>query len=180
MSDRSFYEVECVVLTTLVAGLVLAWMVRRLSRRRTGLHIGLPIAAAFLVRILAAGAVAQLGFASSLRGGDELVFTGSAKAISKTSFASTAWIDAVTGKLAQGGLQVDVFAAQFKLIDAPDFALRVTQAGITVAGIILLVLAVYELAGARPALIAAWLLALEPSSVFFSTLLHKEALLFLA
>jgi hypothetical protein len=180
MSDRSFYEVECVVLTTLVAGLVLAWMVRRLTRRRPGLHIGIPIAAAFAVRILAASAVSQLGFASALRGGDETIFTQFGRAIGESSFGSDLWTKAVTSGLAQGGLHEDVFAVQFKLLDSPDFALRVTQAGIAVAGLCLLAAAVYDLAGPRAALIAAWLLALEPSNVFFSTLLHKEALVLLA
>ena len=38
----------------------------------------------------------------------------------------------------------------------------------------------YELAGPRPARIAAWLLALEPASIFFSSLLHKEPLMYMA
>ena len=47
-------------------------------------------------------------------------------------------------------------------------------------GILLLAAAVYELAGPRPARIAAWLLALEPANIFFSSLLHKEPLMYLA
>ena len=47
-------------------------------------------------------------------------------------------------------------------------------------GIVLLSAAVYELAGPRPALIAAWILALEPANIFFSSLLHKEPLMYLA
>jgi hypothetical protein len=39
---------------------------------------------------------------------------------------------------------------------------------------------VYELAGARPAVFAMWLLAFEPTSIFFSSLLHKEANMLLA
>ena len=39
---------------------------------------------------------------------------------------------------------------------------------------------VYELAGPRPARIAAWILALEPANIFFSSLLHKEPLMYLA
>jgi hypothetical protein len=49
-----------------------------------------------------------------------------------------------------------------------------------VVGLTLLAAAVYELAGPRPAWIAAWLLALEPTGVFFSGLLHKEPFMFLA
>ncbi len=67
-----------------------------------------------------------------------------------------------------------------KLLDSPDLVLRITQTGIAVAGLVLLATAVYELAGPRAALIAAWLLAFEPSNIFFSTLLHKEPGLLLA
>jgi hypothetical protein len=48
------------------------------------------------------------------------------------------------------------------------------------AGLTLLATAVYDLAGARAARIAAWVLALEPTNVFFSGLLHKESLMLLA
>ena len=49
-----------------------------------------------------------------------------------------------------------------------------------VVGIGLLGAAVYELAGARAARIALWILALEPANIFFSSLLHKEPLMYLA
>ena len=47
-------------------------------------------------------------------------------------------------------------------------------------GVALLSAAVYELAGPGPARIAAWVLALEPANIFFSSLLHKEPLMYLA
>jgi hypothetical protein len=40
--------------------------------------------------------------------------------------------------------------------------------------------AVYELAGSRPAVITAWVLAFEPANVFFSGILHKEPFMFVA
>jgi hypothetical protein len=49
-----------------------------------------------------------------------------------------------------------------------------------VLGIGLLSAAAYELAGGRAARIVAWVLALEPANVFFSSLLHKEPLMYLA
>jgi hypothetical protein len=58
--------------------------------------------------------------------------------------------------------------------------LRVEMITFSVIGLVLLAAAVYELAGARPALIAAWILALEPTNVFFSSLLHKEPLMYMA
>ena len=73
-----------------------------------------------------------------------------------------------------------MIAVQLWALDSPDFVLRIAEIGIAVAGLVLLATAVYELAGPRAALIAAWVLALEPSGIFFSSLLHKESSMLLA
>jgi hypothetical protein len=49
-----------------------------------------------------------------------------------------------------------------------------------VAALLLLATAVYELAGPRAATVTMWLLAFEPSGIFFSSILHKEPLVLLA
>ena len=59
-------------------------------------------------------------------------------------------------------------------------ALRVTQVGIATVGAILILAAVYDLAGGRAARIAAWLIALEPAGIFYNSALHKEPLMELA
>jgi hypothetical protein len=58
--------------------------------------------------------------------------------------------------------------------------LRVEVIAFAVLGIALMAAAVHELAGARPAQVAAWVLALEPANLFFSGILHKEPFMFLA
>jgi hypothetical protein len=58
--------------------------------------------------------------------------------------------------------------------------LRVEMITFSVIGLTLLAAAVYELAGAKAAKVAAWILALEPANVFFSSLLHKEPLMYMA
>ena len=93
----------------------------------------------------------------------------------ETAFGSGEW-----SHLLFSELHVFNLAVQRALLDSPDLALRVTQVGIAVAGLVLLSAAVYELAGARPAVLAMWLLAFEPASIFFSSLLHKEANMLLA
>jgi len=113
--------------------------------------------------------------AQNLRGGDELGFLAHAHSLANQPLSASAWIDTLTTHLYEF-----VFATQFGLFDASDIALRVTQGGLAVVGLGLLAVAVYDLAGPRTAVIVAWLLALDPSSVFFSTLLHKEPLMFLA
>ncbi len=73
-----------------------------------------------------------------------------------------------------------MFAIQIKLADFSPTALRVTQIGIAMLGIVLIVAAVHDLAGPRASRLAAWLLVLEPASIFFNSELHKEPLMELA
>jgi hypothetical protein len=47
-------------------------------------------------------------------------------------------------------------------------------------GIVLIAVAVYDLAGVRASRFAMWLMACEPSNVFFNSALHKEPLMVLA
>jgi hypothetical protein len=175
LTDQQIHDYLAGLLTLAVVGWAVYFMIRWLRRNRSDLGIGVPIALALGLRMLAAIGVTSTGAAASLRGGDEFYFLGVSRAISHTSFPGTQWADALTQRLYEF-----VFAAQIKALDSPDLALRIGQAGIAVAGIVLLAAAVYELAGPRAAVIAAWLLALEPTNVFFSTLLHKEPNLLLA
>jgi hypothetical protein len=69
---------------------------------------------------------------------------------------------------------------QIRLFDSSVLAMRSTMAALSVIGLGLVAAAVYELAGARAARLTAWVLALEPANIFFSTALHKEPLMYLA
>jgi hypothetical protein len=128
-----------------------------------------------MVRLLSAGAVSLTSIGESLRGSDEASFVLLGHEISHAPFASADWTYALAHEL-----QNFVFALQIWTLDSPEFALRVVQVGLSVAGLVLLAAAVYELAGPRAALICAWILALEPTNVFFSSLLHKEPNMLLA
>jgi hypothetical protein len=139
------------------------------------MSIGLPVAAAVIVRALAATGVSLTPFASTLRGGDEPFFVDTARDLAAQSILSEDNLTNLTSDL-----HVWLFGLQFRLMDSPDLALRFVQIGIAVAGLTLLAAAVHELAGPRAALLAAWLLALEPTSIFFSSLLHKEPNMMLA
>jgi hypothetical protein len=52
--------------------------------------------------------------------------------------------------------------------------MRIVQVGIALAGMVLILAAVHDLAGGRAARLAAWLMAFEPASIFFNSALHKE------
>lgn len=173
--DGAIHDGLAALITALLCGYALFILVRVMRRSRPGLRIGAAVAAAVGLRVLAAAAVSLTGFADFLRGGDENFFLGNAHDIAATGFGSSEWLHALTGSLHEF-----VFAVQIGAFDSPDLVLRITQSTIAVAGIALFAVAAYELGGARAATITAWLLALEPSGVFFSSLLHKEPNMFLA
>ena len=174
-TDQTIYDLLAGLATLLLIGYGLFALLRLLGRSRPGLAIGLPIAAAAGLRMFAAAGVSLTSIGAELRGGDEVLFLNEAHVIADSPFASSEWIEALTGELHKFVLAVQVWA-----FDSPEFVLRLGEVGITVTGLVLMATAVYELAGPRAAVVAAWVLALEPSGLFFSSILHKEAPMFLA
>jgi hypothetical protein len=175
LTDQTVHDWLAGLVTLCGVAWLLFLLLRWLRRSRPDLAIGTPIAVAFGLRVFTSIAVSSTGIAQTLRGGDELFFLDQARAITGTPFLGSDWTNALTEKLFEF-----VFAGQLLTLDSPDTALRIAQAGTAVTGLILLAAAVYELAGPRAALIAAWVLAVEPTNVFFSTLLHKEPNMILA
>ena len=175
LTDQSIYSTLATLVTIALAGGALVLLVGHLHRSRPGFAIALPAAAAFAMRVLAAALISLTSVASTLRGGDEVIFREHADRIAASPLGSGDWTHALLREL-----HVFVLAAQRYLLDAPELAMRVTQVGIAVIGLVLLAAAVYELAGPRAAVLAMWLLALEPAGIFFASLLHKEANMMLA
>jgi hypothetical protein len=174
-SDQQIHDFLAGALTLAVVIWALYLLLRWLRRTRPELAIGAPIGVALGLRVVAAFGVSSTGVAASLRGGDEVGFFVVSRVIADRPLLGTAWTDALTGKLYEF-----VFAGQIWALDSTQTVLRISQAGIAVAGLVLLAVAVYELAGRRAALISAWVLAVEPANIFFSTLLHKEPNMMLA
>jgi len=175
MADETLYDVGCVLLATLLVGFSLRAVVLRLRRRRPDLAIGAPVALAVALRMLAAAAVSISGIGVTLRGGDEGTFLRGASEVAASGFDSGLWLPGDAHRLHE-----IVFALQIKLGDFPGSALRVIQIGIAMLGIVLVVAAIHDLAGPRAARLGAWVLALEPASIFFNSILHREPLLVLA
>jgi hypothetical protein len=176
MSDSLLYDIECVVLMMLLIGFALTYAVRRLARTRPELSVGLPLAVGFGVRLLAIIAVSTSGVGLTLRGGDELKFMIDARVVAASTFDSDLWLPISEAHR----LHQIVFALQIKLADFPDMAMRVTQVGIALLGVLLIVAAIYDVVGAKAARIGMWVLALEPAGIFFNSILHREPLLVLA
>lgn len=176
LSDDQVYGLECRLLAFLAGLYLIALVVRGVSRSRPGLKIGRAVAAAFLLRIVAALGLDQTPIAAELRGGDEFVFVARAQEVAELPIGSEASVETLTDQL-----HTFLFSLNYRALDTvPEMMLRFEFVSLAVVGLALLAAAVYELAGPKPAIIAAWILALEPTSVFFSGLLHKEPLMFLA
>jgi hypothetical protein len=174
--DATVINVECVMITALAVAFALIWLLRRLRRTRAELSIGKPLAVGFVLRVLVVAGVSLTGVGSTLRGGDEITFMKQAHQIAAFPWTSGQWFPWNHASY----LHVLVFAAQLKLFGSPEGALRITQIGIALTGVMLIATAVYDLAGPRASRLTAWLLNLEIASVFFNELLHKDPLMELA
>jgi len=173
--DTTVYAIECVLLATIVVSFGLAGVIVRLRLTRPDFSVGRPIAFGIGVRLLAIAGLSISGLGSALSSGDEIGFVQGAREVAASRFDSGLWFPSQSYRLHEL-----VFALQIKLGDFPEVALRVTQVGIAMLGIILIVAAIYDLAGARAARLGAWVLAFEPASIFFNSILHREPLLVLA
>ncbi|MHB1467668.1 MAG: hypothetical protein ACYCU0_00250 [Solirubrobacteraceae bacterium] len=165
--------VECVIVTTLAVGFALALLLARLRRGRPELAIGTQFGVGFVLRLLVIAGVAATGVGQTLRGPDELHWLAEAHILAGMSWSSPQWLPFDR----QSFLHVIVFAAQMKALGSPPGAMRIAQVAISLAGAMLLVAAVHDLAGAKAARVGAWILCLEPASLFFSSLLLKEPLM---
>ena len=174
MSDAMIRRAEGLILIVVLVTYVLWYVVGRLRRRRPDFHIGWPLIVGLTLRLGAVAAINATTLQTQLRGGDEETFLSLARGL-----AATPW---GRGFRPHGPyqLQTIVFAIQIKLADLSPTALRVTQIGIAMLGIVLIVAAVHDLAGPRASRLAAWLFVLEPASIFFNSELHKEPLMELA
>jgi hypothetical protein len=173
-SDNSYLQAETVLVSIGLTALVLAFVLHRLKRRRPDFLIGMPIVVGVGIRLLAIAGISSSGLQESLRGGDETTFLRFANLLSNQPFGHGYWPHG------QYPLHTVVFAMQLKVGHFSEGALRVTQVGIATLGIVFLAAAVHDLAGRRAARIMAWLLAVEPASIFFNSALHKEPLMVLA
>jgi hypothetical protein len=168
ISETGILQIEGVVVVTLVVSYVLWWTIRMLARTRPDFRVGGPIAVGVGLRLAAIAGIGSLGLASTLRGGDENTFLFRATQLAAQPLGH--------GDLPHGLFQLHtvLFALEIKLGFLTQGAMRIIQVGIAMLGVVLIVAAVHDLANARAARLAAWLLAIEPTAIFFNSALHKE------
>jgi len=166
--------VEGVLITFFFVAAVLVWTLSRLGRTRPTLRIGGPIAVAYVIRLWAIVAINATGLGQSLRGGDEITFLDLAQGLAAQPLGHGDWPHGPYQ------LQTVLFALQIKLGFINVTGIRITQVGIALLGLTFMMVTVHDLAGPKAARLAAWLLAFEPSSIFFNSEIHRESLLELA
>jgi hypothetical protein len=176
LSSNTLINVETVVIAAVATGLTLLWLLRLLQRSRPGLNVGRAVAVGYGLRLASIALISATGIGTQLRGGDEIAYAAQAHVMAATSWFSTAW-NPQFSLAGTDNLHVILFATQMKAFDFGWGALRITQAGIAFAGALLIIAAVYDLAGPRAARLTAWLAAVEPANVFFAGTLLKEPLL---
>jgi hypothetical protein len=168
VSDSALQAAEGVVLTVLITGSVLLVLFRCLRRSRPEFHVGGPLALGFAIRLGAIAAVSLTGLQATLRGLDETLFLSLARALARQPLGRGYW--------PHGPYQLHtvLFALEDRLGFITVGAMRVVQVGIALAGALLILAAVHDLAGGRAARLAAWLIAFEPGTIFFNSALHRE------
>jgi hypothetical protein len=173
-NDSTFLQAETVLLSLLLTGAVLAFTLHRLRRRRPAFLIGVPLAVGVGIRLIAIAGIASSGLESTLRGGDETTFISYARLLANDPFGHGFYPHG------QYPLHVVIFALQMKFGGFSEGALRVTQVGLASLGLVFMAAAVHDLAGGRAAKLTMWVLAFEPASIFFNSILHKEPVMELA
>jgi len=177
LSDQDLFELLCVLIAVLGSLYALHFLLRRLGQREGELRIARPIYIGFALRFAAAVGLGQVAISRDLRGGDELTFLARAEDVSALPLGGADSLDKLSSEL-----HTFLFSLHYRIFDVapPELMLRIEMVLFATVGVALMAAAVHELAGARAGAIAAWVLALEPATLFFSSLLHKEPIMYLA
>lgn len=175
VSDSTLHSALGIGVAAMAVVFVVLFCTRRLERLNPGLALTVPVAVGLAARFAAVIGVDGTGLSTRLRGGDEVTFMQNARGLGSLPFTDRHWLTSFTHEL-----HTAVFGLQVKLADLSPAAMRMTQIGISILGLLLLVAAVNALAGPRAARLAAWVLMLEPAGAFFDSSLHKEPLMELA
>lgn len=174
--DLDLYATLCVGISLALLAWAMVGLARAAERHGRGLRLAAPLALAAGLRLACIALFAGVPALRSFRGEDEGLFLRLADQLLEDPSA--------LGPLPQaliGNLHVATFAAVDWLFGSPttDLHLRIGQVVFTVAAITVLAVTVSQLSGPKAGRLAAFLLAMEPTGIFFTSILHKEALVML-
>jgi hypothetical protein len=176
MSEVQLYQLETELIAFAAGVMLIALVLRHLRKMMPGIAIAKAVWMAFAVRIVAALLLNQTPIAGQLRGGDEGTFLYQAQSLARWDLISHGtWNGLIKN------FHVLWFSVNYRLFDPlSQMTIRIEVIAIAVVGLALIAAAVHELAGRKAAVITAWILAFEPTGVFFSGILHKEPFMMLA
>jgi hypothetical protein len=173
MTDSWLFRAEVSLIVGATVVLLLWRLMLALDRRGYTASYRAPIAVGFGLRLVAvAVAVAVPEIGHKLTTTDEAEFMATTKTLAALPLTSSKWLS-----MTVHWTEVIPWAMTYKVFgNCGPLPLRLEQIGLSLAAVIGIGAAAGKLGGRRAGLIAAWIAALEPSSVYFSGLLHQESL----
>jgi hypothetical protein len=173
MTDPWLFRAEVSLIVGALVVIVLWRLMLGLDRRGFTASYGLPVCVGFGLRLLAvavAAAVPAIGH--KLTTTDEASFLATTRALAALPLSSSKWLS-----MTVHWTEVIPWALTYKVVGyCGSFPLRLEQIGLSLAAVIGISATAGKVGGRRAGLIAAWIAAVEPSSVYFSGLLHQESL----
>jgi hypothetical protein len=174
MTDSWLFRAEVSLIVGAAVAVVLWALMLTLDRR--GYYTAsyrLPVATGFGLRLIAvavAAAVPAIGH--KLTSTDETAFLATTKALAALPFSDSRWMS-----MTVHWTEVIPWALTYKVFgNCGPLPLRLEQIGLSLVAVIGVSSVSGRLGGCRAGIIAAWIAALEPSSIYFAGLLHQESL----
>jgi len=173
MTDPWLFRAEVSLIVGALVVIVLWRLMLGLDRRGFTASYGLPVCAGFGLRLLAVAVAAAIpAIGHKLTTTDEASFMATTRALAALPLSSSKWLS-----MTVHWTEVIPWALTYKVIGyCGSFPLRLEQIGLSLAAVIGISATAGKVGGRRAGLIAAWIAAVEPSSVYFSGLLHQESL----
>ncbi len=173
MTDSWLFRAEVSLIVGSVVVLLLWGLMLALDRRGFTASYRWPICVGFILRLIAVGfAAAVPSIGHKLTSTDEAAFLATTRALSHLPLASGSWLS-----MSVHWTEVIPWALTLKVFgNVGPLPLRLEQIGLSLAAVIGISSTAGRIGGRRAGLIAAWILAVEPSSVYFAGLLHQESL----
>jgi hypothetical protein len=173
MTDSWLFQAEVSLIVGALVVLLLWELMLALDRRGFTASYRAPIAAGLVLRLLAVGVAAAVpAIGHKLTSTDEAEFLATSKVLAALPLTSSKWLS-----MTAHFTEVTPWALTYKVFgDVGTLPLRFEQIGFSLAAVIGISATAGKLGGRRAGLITAWIAALEPSSAYFSGLLHQESL----
>jgi hypothetical protein len=173
MLDTTLYRAEVCVVVGGLAVVLLLKLAEWIGRREPGLALAAPLAVGFALRLAAiAIALAVPSIGTKLSTTDEAQFLATTNLLIAHPFSDPIW-----QTMTLHYTEVLPWAVTLKVFHAAGVVpIRLENATIQLGAVALTAWAAAILGGPRAGMITAWIGAVEPSNVFFSTLVHHEPL----